>query len=147
MADTIREQIIAAIITRFEGIVKEGGYKSDLGANIYHFRGSGFDPAELPALNIIDPRNNIGSATTIQFDNLIDIELQIKVASGETTYKDAYDIIEDVYKAIAADDTWGYLALDTLPVSDEIETNHGGKVISGITIKIQVQYQAAKWTF
>jgi len=147
MADSIREQIITAMITRFQGISKEGGYKSDLGDNIHHFRGSDFDPTELPALNIIDPRNNIGSATTIQFANLIDIELEIKVASGETTYKDAYDIIEDVYKAIAVDDTWGYLALDTLPVSDEIETNHGGKVISGITIKIQVQYQAAKWTF
>lgn len=147
MAETIREQIIAAIITRFEGILKEGGYKSDLGANIHHFRNSDFEPAELPALNIIDSKNTIGPATTSQFDNVIDIELQIKVASGETTYGDAYAIIEDVYKAIAVDDTWGYLALDTLPVSDEIETKQAGKVISGIAITIQVQYQASKWTF
>jgi len=147
MADTIREQIIAAIMTRFQGILKTAGYKSDLGANIHHFRNSDFEPAELPALNIIDPRNNIGSATTSQFDNAIDIELQIKVASGDTTYKNAYDIIEDVYKAIAVDDTWGYLALDTLPVSDEIETKQAGKVISGIAIRIQVQYEASKWTF
>ena len=147
MADSAREQIITEMITRFQDITKASGYKSDLGGNVHHFRNSDFEPAELPALNIVDPVNSIDHATMNQFDNMIDVELQVKVASGETTYQDAYNIIQDVYKAIAVDDTWGNLALDTLPVSDEIETKHAGKVISGITIKIKVQYEAAKWTF
>ncbi|NLT24650.1 MAG: hypothetical protein GXX82_16530 [Syntrophorhabdus sp.] len=147
MADTIREQIIAAMITRFQGIKKASGYKSDLGNSVHHFRGSDYDVTELPALNVVDGRNDIGPATSTQFDNMVDITLEIKVASGETTYKTAYDIIEDVYRAIAVDDTWGGLALDTLPGSDEIETEHAGKIISGITIKVQVQYEAGKWRF
>jgi hypothetical protein len=147
MADTIREQIIAAMITRFQGIKKASGYKSDLGDSVNHFRDSDYDVTELPALNIVDRTNDIGPATSTQFDNMVDITLEIKVASGETTYKTAYDIIEDVYRAIAVDDTWGGLALDTLPGSDDIHSEHAGKVISGITIKIKVQYEAAKWTF
>ena len=66
MADTIREQIIAAMITRFQGIKKASGYKSDLGNSVHHFRGSDYDVTELPALNVVDGRNDIGPATSTQ---------------------------------------------------------------------------------
>jgi hypothetical protein len=147
MADTIRVQIVTAMITRFQGIRQASGYKSDLGTSVHHFRDSDYALEELPALNIIDHRNNVAPATSTQFNNVIDVTLQVKVASGETTYKDAYDITEDVYRAIGVDDTWGGCALDTLPGSDAIETEQAGQIISGITITIQVQYEAAKWTF
>lgn len=147
MADTIREQIITAMISRFQGITKSAGYKSDLGNSVHHFRESDFEPAELPAINVFDNKNNIDHATLNRFNNVIDVELQVKVASGGTTYGEACDIIEDVYRAIAVDDTWGDLALDTQPISDEIEIHQADKIISGILINIQVQYEAVKWTF
>ena len=147
MADTIREQIIASMITRFQTIKKTAGYKNDLGDSIHHLRETNFETAELPALNIVDRSNNIEHFSCSQFENALDVDLEVKVASGTTTFKTAYSIIEDVYRAIAADDTWGGLAIDTRPVSDEIDGEHADQVVAAITIRIEVKYAAPKWTF
>lgn len=133
--------------SRFRGIRVAAGYSSDLGENVHHLRESNFEAGELPALNIIDRANGVEHFSLSQFVNTLDIDLEVKVSSASTTFRAAYGIMGDVYMAIAEDDTWGGLAIDTRPVSDEIDVHHAGRVVAGVTIRIQVQYEAEKWTF
>jgi len=51
MADSIREQIIAAIVTKLGDILTTAGYHTNCGANVQRVR-SKFDPDELPAISI-----------------------------------------------------------------------------------------------
>lgn len=143
MADTIREQIITAMMERFRGISKLSGYNTDLGASIYHFRAANFEAEELQSLNIIDAHDDIVHDTLDQWEHNLDIELEIKAAP--TTLTGVYELLEDVYEAIAKDDTWGGLAFDTQPSYNEIDIEHAANRLADVKVRIRVKYSAAKW--
>jgi hypothetical protein len=148
MADkSIREQILDAIITRLQTILKTNDYVTNLGQYIYHFLQTDQELDKLPSINMRDITDTIESYTTRMYDNKIALELHVKASSGATTIQTIYDLIKDVYSAINVDDTWGNLALDTQSLGNEIVMDQQGQIIGGVIIRIEIEYEAEKWTF
>lgn len=147
MADSIRQQIMAAVVARFEGIKKASGYKTDLGLSIAHWRPVPWQDADLPACTIRDTSAENLPATTRSFNNVITVDLDISCSSGSTTITDAYGIIADVFAAIGTDPTWGDLAFTTHVPENEIAVDQEDKIIAGVTIRMIIEYSAARWAF
>ena len=80
-------------------------------------------------------------------NNRVRLEIEVKTKSGSTTAEQVREMIEDVYKAIAQDDTWDGLAIDTNPVSEEIEIGQNDKISGQATITVEIEYRTAKWEY
>jgi len=145
MTDPTRQSIIEALETRLKTILTTGGYKFSLGSNVFDWidRDLGAD-TELPCVIYRDRENSIEPFTTLQYSNKVKVELEIK---AEDTPENLRFMIEDVYKAIGTDDTWGGLALDTQPISDELDFSHADKKVGTARIQIEIEYEKTKWSF
>ncbi len=147
MADSKRQQIIEALDTRLKTIKKTSGYKSDIGNHVYDWLDRDLDDSELPALIYRDRTNPIESYTVLNYLNQVNVEIEVKAKSASTTAESVREMIEDVYKAIGTDDRFGGLAVDSQPVSDEINISHEDKIKGTGTINIIIEYEKEKWGF
>ena len=145
MADTVREQILAALETRLKTIKVINGYITNLGNSVYHYRAGELAPGELPAVVIRDTASEI-SPRVGAVEHRVAVDLRVEVTAGATTIQAVYDLIADVYKAIAVDDRWGGLALDTTPQGEVIEVGQDERTIGGAAIRIEIEYETNKWT-
>lgn len=147
MTDSIRQQIIEKIDTRFKAILKTGGYKSDLGVHVYDWLKCDLDTTELPGLIYRDVENEIEPYTAGLYNNKIILEIEIKAETGSTTAESLREMVEDVYKAIGSDDLWGGLAIDTQPRSEKIFIEQIDKIIGSAFLIIQIEYEKPKWGY
>lgn len=147
MADSVRKQIMSAVVTRLEGIRKASGYNSNLGLSVAHWRSVPWDEASLPACNVRDYLAENSPQSTRTYKNVITADLEISCADGSTTIDDAYGIIADVFAAIGTDPTWGDLAFTTHVPENEIAVDQEDKIIAGVTIRMIIEYSAARWAF
>ena len=145
MADTIREQLLSALVTRLKAIKTTGGYVTNLGNNVYHHRAGELAESELPGAVIRDLKSDIEPRVGA-VEHTLDIEISVVVAAGATSIQTVYDLIADVYKAIGTDDRWGGLAIDTVPLGDTVEVVQDDLTIAGATIRIEIEYETNKWT-
>lgn len=146
MADTINQQIIDAIKTRFETIKKAASYNLNLGNNISIWRIAPFKTEDLPAVVIRDIGADPETGTVSRFTWRLNIEVDIILASGADTINEARAAIADIYKAIGTDYRWSGLALRTEQPSHEITHNQDENKTAKVSIKFAVIYQAALWT-
>jgi hypothetical protein len=144
MADPIRQSIMAAVETRLKTIKTTAGYSSNLGNNVFEWLDRDLDASELPGVVYKDRENPIESFTMGEYTNKVNVEIEIR---AQDTPKNLRKMIEDVYKAIGTDDRWGGYALDTQPVSDEIDCSHEDKKIGIAKIRIVIEYDKTKWSF
>lgn len=147
MADSIRQQIIDKIDTRFKAIKITGGYKTNIGNNVFDWLARDLADTELDALIYRDKRNEVSWTEFGAIANRITLEIEIKTKSGSTTAKQTRMMIEDVYKAIGTDETWGGLALITIPKSEEMDLEFSDKKIGSATITVEIEYATATWSF
>jgi len=147
MTDSIRQQLIDAIDTRFNAIDTDGGFNSNLGAHVFDWLDRELADSELESLVYRDRTNEIASFTNREYTNKLRLEIVIKTRSADTTPEKLREMIEDVYAAIGTDDTWGGLALDTQPISEEMEVRHEDKITGTAKIVIEIEYQTEKWKY
>jgi len=147
MSDSIRQQIIDAIDTRFKAIKTTGGYKTNIGNNVFDWLKRDLAITELPALIYKDKSSEIYTDTLELYNNKITLEIELKAEAGSGTAESIREMIEDVYKAIGSDDTWSGLAIDTEPTSEEMEMEHADKIIGTATIIVEIEYQKEKWSY
>jgi hypothetical protein len=147
MADSIRQQIMDKIDARLKTIKTSAGYKTDIGANVFDWLDRDLAGKELDALIYRDRSAEIETETLELRNNRVRLEIEVKTKSGSTTAEQVREMIEDVYKAIAQDDTWDGLAIDTNPVSEEIEIGQNDKISGQATITVEIEYRTAKWEY
>jgi hypothetical protein len=147
MSDSIRQQIITAVVTRLQGIKKTAGYKTALGLDVKHWRTIPFAESDLPSCSVRDHTAENEQETMKSMKNTISVDIEIKCAPGATDIGDVYDLIEDIYTAVGTDPTWGGLAYTTLLPRNEIIMEQEDRTIAGITISMTIEYRAARWTF
>jgi hypothetical protein len=147
VTDSIRQQIIEAIDTRFKAILKTGAYKTDIGQHVFDWLSRDLDPAELPALIYKDISNAISVDTLVLYNNKITLEIELKAETAGTTAESLREMIEDVYKAIGTDDTWGDLAIDSEPVSEEMTMEQADKIVGSAKLTIEIEYRTPKWQY
>ena len=147
MTDSIRQQIIDKIDTRFKAILVTGGYKTNIGNHVYDWLERDLADSELDALIYRDKRNELTGTEFGVISNRITLEIEIKTKSGSTTAKQTRMMIEDVYKAIGTDETWSGLAMFTVPRSEEMEIGYADKKVGSATIIVEIEYATATWSY
>ena len=144
---TIRQQIMDAIQTRFEGITLINGYQTDIGLNVSQWKATALNADDFPALEYRDvscDRMDGGPIGFFRWAATIDTE--IVTASGATTMTEVREMLSDIYKAIGLDESWNNLAQWTEQPSDVVIMEQQDKIIGGAKITFRIVYDAVKWT-
>ena len=147
MTDSIRQQIIDAIDARFKTIKTTGGYKTNIGNNVYDWLERDLADTELDALIYRDKSNGKNASSQKIFDNKVRLEIEVKTKSAGATAEQVRMMIEDVYKVIGTDETWGGLAQKTNPSQDNINLEQADKIVGSGTIIVDIEYRTAKWQY
>lgn len=147
MPDSIRQQIIDAIDTRFKAITTTNGYKTNIGVHVFDWLDRELADSELDALIYRDTVNEIIQGTIHDYSNQLHLEIEVKTKNASTTAKQVRMMIEDIYKAIGTDDRWSGLAIDTQPVSETIDIQEWDKIMGSATIVVVIEYDTDKWSY
>ena len=150
MSDSIRQQIVTALDTRFKAILVANGYVTNLGEHIFEWRTTEVQEAELPALIWRDYAVSEAIPVTIMgasslTEQAIDVELDIMAQDGPTTGATIRSLIADVQKAIGVDHTWGGLAIRTDDAGNETGRDQAGKITGSVTMRIRITYRTKLW--
>lgn len=143
---TVRQQIVDAIVARFQSILIANGYSADIGNKVHEWKTVDLDPVKLPALLLRDttdtmPTEGIGDRRHHE----LAIETRL-VFSGKTSAADARQMIGDVAKALGIDPTWGGLAYQTLLNSADIDMEHYDRLFCVAQVDFTVLYRTKLWT-
>ncbi len=147
MSDSIRQQIIDKLDTRFKAILVTGGYKTNIGNHVFDWLDRDLADTELDALTYRDKSNDIELESFSKQSNNITVEIEIKTKSGSTTAQQTRLMIKDVYRAIGTDETWSGLAIETQPVSEEMDLDFSDKKIGSAKVVIKILYETTKWQY
>lgn len=147
MTTSTRQQIITALDTRLKTILVTGGYNSDAGENVFDWLDRDLDDSELDALIYRDKSNNADMNDFDSVSNKVIVEIEVKTKSASTTGAQVRKMIEDVYKAIGTDETFGGLALGTMPQGEIIDIRQSDKITGSATITIEIEYESTKWGY
>ena len=139
----IRQQIVNELINRFSQISTANGYNTDV-KTVKEWHHGNFDERDLPAIVVRDKSSTDLQLTNIEHQHLLKFEIDVLVKSN-TAPSDVRKLLEDVYKAIAVDDTWNGLAEYTKPMGNEMIIQSQDKAVSGIGIDIEVSYITNAW--
>lgn len=147
MSDSIRQQILTALDTRLKTITVANGYKTGVGARVFPWLDRELADTEIDALIYRDPANVITPESFDTCTNKLRVEIEVKTKLAANTVLQVRKLIEDVYQAIKTDETWGGLAIDTNPVSDEIDIQQADKIMGSALVVIEIEYEADKWDY
>lgn len=143
-----RQQILDAMITRFQAILVSGGYRTNAGSHCstwYHDPNTTYDESELPFINLRDMEDNMQPVSVNDRRmHTMDIEIHT-AANGANNDSETRKQIYDIYQAIGVDPTWGALAMDTFLVKDSISVEHAEKIIAEAVVTVQVRYFTTLW--
>lgn len=147
MADSLREQIFAEVAAQLALIKPENGYETSIGAGAFRWRVTEIGSEELPCHTVSDPESKTSNEVS-------------RIHSHDTTFEvAAFDLkpeairvdqqgrkmLADLWKAIGVDRTWGGLAIDTLPVGDEMTVEHTDRTYVGVKVKFRVLYRTLRF--
>ncbi len=139
MADSIRQQIMTALITRLQTITVANGYETNVGDNVNDWHVSNFQETELPAMDVRDANESTEVRGGFH-QNTLSVEIETKV-SGTTSATIMRDIIADVVKAIGTDTSFGGLVQNVLPVQNTtVELDQKDKRIASILQSFDIIY-------
>ena len=141
-----RQQIVDAVATRLGTILTTAGYHTNLGSNVFEWKGTKFEAREMPGIDVRDTvdeidHRSIDTPTNVDTHRLT-VMLSLAV-DGSTSTDSVREMIADVYKAIGTDPTFGALAIDSWVVKDEVDTEQEELRISGVEIEIAVLYRTS----
>lgn len=147
MADSIRQQIMAALDTRLKTIKTTGGYKTNAGQNVFDWLDRDLADTELDAIIYRDRTDDLTPLSTRKFENRVTVEIEAKTKQAAGTARRLREIIEDIYKAIGTDETFSGLARSTRPEREEIDITQQDKISGAATLSISIVYETTKWGF
>ncbi len=152
---SIKLEILQAMAARFKAIDGGSDWNSDLsqgtakdGSAVFIMRTAPWAKDETIGLNIIPGAAVITTNSEDESEWMTKLKVQIEGGfRGSTGTGDPAESAilgqADVYTAIWSDDTWGHLALKTLPGSDQVGTDEDDKKLAGWVISIEIWYNSA----
>lgn len=145
MADSKRQQIVGALITRLKLISVPNGYDTALGNRVYEWRLDPLGGDEFPAIIVKDTGEEIDDTANMgKHAHALTVELHC-LCLGSTAPAAMRKFVGDVYKSIGTDITFGGLAVLTHPVTDKTEMEQGDKLFSATVITVTILYRTAAW--
>ncbi len=139
MADSIRQQIITELISIFEKNTKLYGHKTNLGSNVFEWKTTNFQEADLPGMTISDTGETVEVRGSMHYYTL-SVEIEAKVQASTTT-NIAREVIADIITIIGQNCTIGGLAYNVAPVENELlDFEKANKNFGTILMKIEIKY-------
>ncbi len=140
---SVRQSIVNAVRQRLGTILTANGYNTDIGANVLEWQTTPVPSGDLPAVTFRDTDSETEAWTMSERD--VKLKVAIEAFGSDVSASVLRNYIEDIYAAIAVDETWGGLALVTEPVSDTIDMRKADEGIGRAQVNITIEYQAQKW--
>lgn len=111
MPDTIRQQIISTVDTRFKTILVANGYQTNLGDHVFEWRTkeNPLSASELDGLIYRDTDEEKIEGAGSNFENTVKVEIEISSTSPSQIRK----CLADLEKAAFVDRFWNGLAIRT----------------------------------
>ena len=102
MADSIRTDIIQALITRLELILVAGGYETNMGQNIKEWREPNLEESDLPGMVVKDVLDEVEEGITEVGSFLHTLTFECEIVAIESS------VIPDIARKCLADFRQGY---------------------------------------
>jgi len=134
--NAIRQRIVDAIDSRCKTILTAGGYKMNLGSNVFAWRTTPIQSSEIPALVYRDRTETKEPGWGI-YENKLSLEIEIYA----NTAAEIRECIADLEVAIFNDETWGGLALITDLDSNDTEIEQKEDIFVASKIMMTVEYR------
>lgn len=142
---SLRQQIVDAIEARLRTITVANGYNTNAGQHVYVWRTVSLEDAELPALCVYDTDCAMAESGSIGY---MTHELQVvidAIVSGSASRTEVRKLMEDVFRAIGVDRTWGALAEHTEIQSHGINLEQAERLIGAGQVRLLITYRAPLW--
>ena len=134
--DTIRQQIIDTLETRFSTILTTNGYKTNLGNNVSRWKETQVPQGDLPHLAWRDDDEDETEATVGQIDHTLVIECRISTQTENELYAARADLIQ----AMGTDRTLGGLVGNTKPPEELGQADHGDQKVWTQSYRFVLEY-------
>jgi len=141
MADSIRGQIVNALVTRFGIILKTGGYETDFGQKVELWPTSPLSKTELPAIAVFDMTEETSEAAMGRHQVWLGVQLRLLSSSPTEVRKG----IADISKAIKTDPKFGGLVLYVEPPKNEMIVEGAENIFSGAKIEFRLLFHIPAW--
>lgn len=138
----LRQDIVDAMKTRFLTIATTG-YHNTLSGKVHIYYGKTTSTGTLVDITDGEERYEQMAGGAV-WDRRMTVTIGIKT-DASTSDTVARQLIEDIWKSIGTDVTWSGKAIDTTPVSSNIEVEHEENRIAGATITVEVLYRTGAW--
>ena len=140
MADTIREQILQAVVTRLKTITVANGFNLDIGDKVFRARPTG-DDSVLPWAVLWDS----SEAATRQYGlRVVTMDIVVEILSKYTLVTGASQVgnqaLGDILKAMPESDAWGGLARDTKYQAGQTAFPSDGDTTAGVKVSFSIEY-------
>jgi len=141
VADTRRQQILSALITRLQGILVSGGYETDAGRNVFEWPDVELsDEDEMPAIVVRDTQGPVERNTNATDLHTLTVSMEC-LAKGSAAPAEVRKVMGDVIKAIGVDLTFGNLAEDSnLTSVSMLQVSHEDRRLGGGEVTVELQY-------
>lgn len=152
MADSKRQRIVAAVVTRMALINGAGSYETNLAGRVKDSETNwAQDQETLPAVSVFD--GDAAGTPSVNNRNLATVHLMPIIIRGfleqGTTAANARKLIKDIMTAIRVDDKWSVagvpLVMQTRQVRDGILRNQDSFEVEGCEVEIEVQFLTQKF--
>lgn len=148
MPDTLRQQLVDAVIARMQGITIAQGYQTDLGLDVrdwdVRIQATEDDAADLaddaPCLIVADLDSEPDPRDLDEGATLATVTIQLRIIGTKQPASWYRSAIGDVQQAVKSDRTWGELAITTRPGRDGFIIPQEAFSIAGAAVEIQVDY-------
>lgn len=139
----LRQDIVDAMKTRFASITTIGGYHNTLTGKVNIYYGKTTSTGTLVDITDGEERyEQMAGGAVWDRRMAVTIGIETDASTSDTV---ARQLIEDIWKSIGTDVTWSGKAIDTTPVSSNIEVEHEEKRIAGATCTVEVLYRTGAW--
>ncbi len=144
MPETIRQKLVAAIITTLGQIRVSNGYQTDVGATVLDFPRqvqATYGQDELPVLGVFDvdsttSRENLNAR---KFDRVLTIQIRAYLKK-DTPGPEIRKIIGDIETAIGTNPRWNGLAMATMPAREGVVIQSEDFEISAAAVEVTILY-------
>lgn len=148
MADSKRQRLVSAIVTRMALINGAGSYTTNIAARVKDSETNwAQDQDTLPAVSVFDGDAIAHPTSPAEYKAVIN-EMSVLIKwFGEqgTTAANARNGIKDIKTAIRQDDKWGGLAMQTREVVDRVARNADTFEVEGAEVEIAIQFKTDKF--
>jgi hypothetical protein len=142
MTDSIWQQIISKVDTRFKTILITNGYKTDIGEHVFWWKSAPLQLADLPAMNCKDipQARELGCGV---YDETLNIEIEA-ATTGATTPEDMRKIAADFDKAIDVDESWDGLAMATELKVETLALEQNENKVGQVKVVVSIEYRTVR---